>query len=218
MAVNKVIYDGSTLVDLTGDTVTANDLVIGITAHDKGGSAITGGNPYAKAETDAAKAAIEAAIEEKGVDVPEGTTLAEMAAAIAAIEAGGGVPEGFSAFEVIDWTPSADTQATSSGVRIPHSLGIQPDGFYMATTKQLELPTEAGKSIVVNAVCDKTFLWGSYYHQFVTVYTYNSSGSSRYSELSPSSYMNTSEIIVRIDSKTAYIVGGNTYKIIVYKR
>lgn len=42
MAVNKVIYNGTTLIDLTGDTVSADQLKKGITAHDKSGAAITG--------------------------------------------------------------------------------------------------------------------------------------------------------------------------------
>lgn len=40
--VNKVVYGGTTLIDLTGDTVTASSLASGITAHDKSGAAITG--------------------------------------------------------------------------------------------------------------------------------------------------------------------------------
>lgn len=42
MAVNKVIYDGSTLIDLTQDTVTPETLAEGVTAHDKSGALITG--------------------------------------------------------------------------------------------------------------------------------------------------------------------------------
>ena len=42
MAVNKVIYNGETLVDLTGDTVTPDSLLVGATAHDASGRAITG--------------------------------------------------------------------------------------------------------------------------------------------------------------------------------
>lgn len=37
MAINKVIYGGETLIDLTGDTVTADKILSGFTAHDKGG-------------------------------------------------------------------------------------------------------------------------------------------------------------------------------------
>ena len=44
MAVNKVIYHGNTLLDLTSDTVTPSTLLKGITAHDKSGARITGTN------------------------------------------------------------------------------------------------------------------------------------------------------------------------------
>lgn len=41
--VNKVVLsDGTTLIDLTADTVTASDLALGVTAHDMSGSPITG--------------------------------------------------------------------------------------------------------------------------------------------------------------------------------
>lgn len=42
MAVNKVIYGGNTLVDLTGDTVTADDLAEGITATGANGDKVVG--------------------------------------------------------------------------------------------------------------------------------------------------------------------------------
>ncbi len=42
MAINKVVFDGSTLIDLTEDTVTADKLLAGYTAHDKSGVQITG--------------------------------------------------------------------------------------------------------------------------------------------------------------------------------
>lgn len=42
MAVNKVIYGTTVLVDLTQDTVTADKLLQGYTAHDKSGALITG--------------------------------------------------------------------------------------------------------------------------------------------------------------------------------
>lgn len=40
--VNKVIYGGKTLIDLTGDTVSPDKLLTGVTAHDKSGAAIEG--------------------------------------------------------------------------------------------------------------------------------------------------------------------------------
>lgn len=42
MAVNKVIYGTQTLIDLTSDTVSADKMIAGITAHDKSGEVITG--------------------------------------------------------------------------------------------------------------------------------------------------------------------------------
>lgn len=46
MAVNKVIFGGNTLIDLTGDTVDAEHLLSGFTAHDKSGAVITGANTF----------------------------------------------------------------------------------------------------------------------------------------------------------------------------
>lgn len=40
--INKVIYGGKTLLDLTADTITPDKLAKGITAHDKTGASITG--------------------------------------------------------------------------------------------------------------------------------------------------------------------------------
>lgn len=42
MAVNKVVFGNDTLVDLTNDTVTADTMLEGVTAHDKSGAQITG--------------------------------------------------------------------------------------------------------------------------------------------------------------------------------
>lgn len=46
MAVNKVIYGGNVLIDLTADTVTADKLAEGVTAHDQSGEPITGTCTY----------------------------------------------------------------------------------------------------------------------------------------------------------------------------
>ena len=42
MAINKIIYGGNTLIDLTADTVDAAHLLSGYTAHDNSGTIITG--------------------------------------------------------------------------------------------------------------------------------------------------------------------------------
>ena len=45
--VSKVVLsNGTTLIDLTGDTITAADLLTGVTAHDKSGAPITGSCSY----------------------------------------------------------------------------------------------------------------------------------------------------------------------------
>ena len=42
MAINKVIYGGETLIDLTSDTVVAEKMLEGYIAHDKSGALVTG--------------------------------------------------------------------------------------------------------------------------------------------------------------------------------
>lgn len=56
---NKVIYGGKTLIDLTADTVSADKLAEGITAHDKSGAVITGTNTYDSDTSDATAAVAE---------------------------------------------------------------------------------------------------------------------------------------------------------------
>ncbi|MBS6180589.1 MAG: hypothetical protein KH921_07350 [Erysipelotrichaceae bacterium] len=59
MAINKVIYGGETLIDLTGDTVTPEQLKKGIKAHDKSGAVITGTCTHDVDSTDATATAAE---------------------------------------------------------------------------------------------------------------------------------------------------------------
>lgn len=57
--INKVVYGGRTLIDLTADTVTADKLLKNYTAHDKSGAAITGTCTYDVDSTDATAAVAE---------------------------------------------------------------------------------------------------------------------------------------------------------------
>lgn len=57
--INKVIYGGKTLIDLTADTVTADKLLKDYTAHDKSGAPITGTCTYNVDSTDATAAVAE---------------------------------------------------------------------------------------------------------------------------------------------------------------
>lgn len=59
MAINKVIYGGNTLIDLTGDSVTKNKLLTGYTAHDKSGEVIEGACSFDVDSTDATVTAAE---------------------------------------------------------------------------------------------------------------------------------------------------------------
>lgn len=59
MAINKVIYGGRTLLDLTADTITPDKLAKDVTAHDKSGAAIVGTNTYDSDTSDATAAVAE---------------------------------------------------------------------------------------------------------------------------------------------------------------
>lgn len=59
MAVNKVVYGGKTLIDLTGDTVTTDKLLKGITAHGKDGEVVTGACTFDVDSNDATAAVAE---------------------------------------------------------------------------------------------------------------------------------------------------------------
>lgn len=52
MAVNKIIYNGETLVDLTSDTVTADDLTAGVTATGADGKPVVGLLPKVTIDTE----------------------------------------------------------------------------------------------------------------------------------------------------------------------
>lgn len=59
MTINKVIYGGNTLIDLTGDTVTPDKMLSGYTAHDKSGTVIEGTCTFDVDSTDATAAVAE---------------------------------------------------------------------------------------------------------------------------------------------------------------
>lgn len=56
---NKVVYDGEVLIDLTADTITADKVAKGITAHDKSGALVTGTSTKDSDTTDATVAVAE---------------------------------------------------------------------------------------------------------------------------------------------------------------
>ena len=76
-----------------------------------------------------AKAAIQTAIEGKGVTVPSGTLLDGMAALIESIEAGGG--GGNVTCKIGTVTPEADISLNNSPYTIQHNLGRIPKAFFI---------------------------------------------------------------------------------------
>ena len=77
-----------------------------------------------------AKAAVKAAIEGKGVTVPEGTKLDGMAALVEAISAGGGMN-----FVTGTFTTTDDI---TSNIVITHDLGVKPQLFFVACSQDIE--------------------------------------------------------------------------------
>lgn len=75
-----------------------------------------------------AKAAIKAAIEGKGVTVPDGTLLDGMASLIGGIEAGGGDPFGSELFAIGTYTPASDIAFTSESSAITIEFGFENMG------------------------------------------------------------------------------------------
>lgn len=59
MAINKIVYGGDVLLDLTGDTVSAATLLTGATAHDKSGAIIEGSCTFDSDTSDATVAVAE---------------------------------------------------------------------------------------------------------------------------------------------------------------
>ncbi|MDY4581609.1 MAG: hypothetical protein SPD81_01970 [Candidatus Faecousia sp.] len=98
-----------------------------------------------------AKAAIKAAIEGKGITVPDGTLLDGMAALIEGIEAGGG-----GGFQVAlgTFTP-AETKALNllPPFSIEHNAGFTPDVFIF-------YKTETGTYDMIAISAKKDILWG----------------------------------------------------------
>ena len=156
-----------------------------------------------------AKAAIQSAIEGKGVTVPSGTLLDGMAALIESIEAGG---SGGMKVEVFSITPADEMPAGTyeigeTTITNPHFCvcfdGTQPDSINTDTQKHMGLMTYVG--------CDAT-LWGEIgsaydksnfglvYQKRATEYTY-----ARYN------YGNTIRFNMTYSANSFVVTNGNLY-------
>lgn len=126
MAVNKVIYDGTTLVDLTADTVTADNLASGVTATAANGEKITGLLPKVTIDTALSEtstnpvtnAAITTAVNAKA----DTSSLSAVATSGAYSDLSGvpTIPEAYT-------LPTASS-STLGGVKIGNLLSVSKDG------------------------------------------------------------------------------------------
>ena len=134
-----------------------------------------------------AKSAIKAAIEGKGVTVPDATLLDGMASLIESIEAGGG---GGLKFEIGHYIPSEDI-ATSLNVKITHNAGFTP--FFIFAYNMY--PSTANELYMFMQTTEERFMGG-----------YTSSNLARFAEWKsrPSSYPN-----VDIPTDTSFYVRGS---------
>ena len=129
--VNKVVYGGTTLIDLTADTVTSSALLSGVTAHDKAGAPVTGSCDWDSNTTDANATASELLLN-KTAYVNKVKITGQMpnngASGITVTSLGGTtIPIGFydgSGKAVIDSTSAANITATNirRGITI---LGVE---------------------------------------------------------------------------------------------
>ena len=113
MAINKVIYYGEVLVDMSQVSVNPDALVAGKTALDASGELIAGANPYEKVATD------------EEVETQE-DLIAQIAAALEG-KAGGGASS--PTISTVSVTPSSN----STSISFPN-LSREPKLFYVCQT------------------------------------------------------------------------------------
>ena len=113
MAVNKVVYNGETLVDLTEDTVTEDSLLNGVSAHSADGQVITGAlvPVYGEAIAETYSASATYAVEDY---VMQGGLLYQCTTAITTAEAW--TAAHWTAVQVVDLTPLAITNDEIDGL------------------------------------------------------------------------------------------------------
>lgn len=159
-----------------------------------------------------AKAAIKAAIEGKGVTVPDGTLLDGMAALVESIEAGGG--SGGAQLAYGTFTPAADTY----DYVVTHNLGVMPD-FIVVWSSDARTPSTY-KGVLAIAASAKIMGNGQWYvrcrnssyHYFANTYDITT-------EYSNSALFNVNETSFTVFPSRSlnYASAGVTYGYVVIK-
>lgn len=151
---------------------------------------------------ESAKAAIKAAIEGKGVTVPDATLLDGMAALIESIEAGGG-----GGFQVAlgTFTP-AETKSLNSvpPVSIEHNAGFKPDVFIF-------YKTDVGTYDMISISAGGRILWGVSSSRYICYVMCK--GSSVMGEGNITQYQPTGEVAyIRSNDISHKITAGQEYR------
>lgn len=136
MAVNKIIYNGETLVDLTSDTVTADDLAAGVTATGADGKPVIGLLPKVTIDTELSTTStnpvqnktITAALSNLDIDIAtnDEIDIALNLAGSGDLPTGGGVSSGS------NYTLPTASSSTLGGVKIGSNISVS-DGTISVT-------------------------------------------------------------------------------------
>lgn len=128
MAVNKIIYNGETLVDLTSDTVTADDLAAGVTATGADGKPVIGLLPKVTIDTELSTTStnpvqnktITAALSNLDIDIAtnDEIDIALNLAGSGDLPTGGGVSSGS------NYTLPTASSSTLGGVKIGSNISV----------------------------------------------------------------------------------------------
>lgn len=138
-----------------------------------------------------AKAAIAAAIADKGVTVPDGTLLDGLAALIGDIETGGGLPAGVSQMVSGLYTPTE----SATNFSVTHNMGVVPSFGAVIAMNRSALSYESSAAPMIAFVmrtkntvsCEKAFVYMNSSTSISGLGTSNSTTSS-------SSYPTTTEV------------------------
>lgn len=155
MAVNKIIYNGETLVDLTSDTVTADDLAAGVTATGADGKPVIGLLPKVTIDTELSTTStnpvqnktITAALSNLDIDIAtnDEIDIALNLAGSGDLPTGGGVSSGS------NYTLPTASSSTLGGVKIGSGLTINTSGVVSADVTSSTL-TAYAKTTDLSAV------------------------------------------------------------------